>query len=295
VQRQYTGTAGKIDNAQVGTFLSYVTSKAHVLVDRRLFLPQRWSNDPLRRAKAHVPKAVAFQTKPEQTVEMLRHAWKRGVPMRYVTGDEVYGNASALRSAIAEAERRYVLAVSSTTPVWRERPALELPSAMTRGSRGGRPRKRVRLHPEAPSATSVAEIAAQWPAQHWQRLVVAQGEKGPINYDWACGRVIESQQGLSGRAAYLLVRRSVSDPEERAYYLSNAPEATPLLEIAQVAARRYSIEQCFEEAKGEAGLGHYEVRTWSSWYRHITLSMMAHAFLASIRAMETEKKALQMS
>jgi SRSO17 transposase len=288
VQRQYTGTAGKVDNAQVGTFLSYVSSKGHVLVDRRLFLPKSWADAPLRREKAHVPKETAFQTKPEQALDMLRHAWARGVPMRYVTGDEVYGNASALRSAITEAQRRYVLAVSSTTPVWREPPVLEVPGAPPIGRRRGRPRKKVRLDEQAPPASPVAEIAARW--RTWERLVVGQGEKGPISYDWACARVIESQQGLPGRAVYLLVRRSVSDPEEKAYYLSNAPEETPLVEMAQVAARRYSIEQCFEEAKGEAGLDQYEVRTWPSWHRHITLSMMAHAFLASIRTIETEKK-----
>jgi len=131
---------------------------------------------------------------------------------------------------------------------------------------------------------------ASWPESRWQGLAVAEGEKGLIMYDWACQRIVESRDGLPGRDAWLVARHSLSDPTDIAYYLSNAPVETPLLKLAQVASTRYTVEQCIEEAKGETGLDEYEVRYWHSWHRHITLSMMAHTWLASVRYKATEKK-----
>jgi SRSO17 transposase len=286
VKRQYSGTAGKVENCQIGVFLSYWTAKGHVLLDRRLYLPAEWCQDPERRAQAQVPEEVAFQTKPEQAMAMLEAAWQAGVPMRWVTGDEVYGDAPALRDLIAARERWYVLAVQSATPVWTARPPVEEPADQARG----RPRTKARLAAGAPSATTVQEVVASWPERRWQRLTVAEGEKGLITYDWACQRVIESVDGLPGREAWLLARRSISDPTDIAYYLSNAPVTTPLLTLAQVASTRYTVEQCIEEAKGETGLDEYEVRFWHSWHRHITLSMMAHTWLAAVRYQATAKK-----
>lgn len=287
VQRQYTGTAGKIENSQVGTFVAYTSKRGHTLIDRRLFMPEAWINDEARRKQAKVPDGpdgVVFQTKPEQAREMLEKAWANGVPMRWVTGDEIYGNAPRLRDAVADGGRRYVFAVSSNTPVWTttKRPRVLAPQAHT----GGRPQTRSKLAKNAPAHRTVAEVAAAWPASasRWQRLAVSQGEKGPIKYDWAAARVIERVDGLPGREAWLLVRRSISDPNELAYYLSNAETDTSLSTLARIASSRYKIEQCFEEAKGETGLDHYEVRYYHSWYRHITLSMMAQAWLAVMRS-----------
>jgi len=149
------------------------------------------------------------------------------------------------------------------------------------GETGGRPRTRERLAPQAPPTASVGEVVAGWAPSRWQRLEVAQGEKGSRVYDWAAQRVVETQEGLPGETVWLLARRSVSDPNEIAYYLSNAPGNMPLAKLAHVASARWTSEQCFEEAKGETGLDHHEVRTWHSWHRHITLSMMAHAWLAA--------------
>jgi SRSO17 transposase len=286
VKRQYSGTAGKVENCQIGTFLSYAAAKGHVLLDRRVYLPEEWSQDRERREKAKVPTEVVFQTKPEQAMAMLEHAWQAGVPMRWVTGDEVYGDSTDLRDLIAHRERWYVLAVRTHTPVWTERPAVVEPEVQERG----RPRTKARLAEGAPAATTVKEVVARWSERQWQRLAVAEGEKGLITYDWACQRVVESGDGLPGRDAWLLARRSVSDATDIAYYLSNAPVDTPLLKLAQVASRRYTVEQCIEEAKGEVGLDEYEVRYWHSWHRHITLSMMAHTWLASVRYKATEKK-----
>jgi len=298
VKRQYTGTAGKRENCQVGVFLAYATPKGQAFLDRRLYLPQEWCevprtlrcDDVARRAEAKIPKEVTFKTKPEQAIEMLKHAWEQGVPMRWVTGDEVYGDSTKVRDAIKGEEGHwYVFAVSSNTPAWRERPALQPPTPHT----GGRPRTKPRLADDAPPLTTVAAVVSEWPESQWQRLTVAEGEKGPRIYDWACERVVESRASLPGPDAWLLARRSISDPTEIAYYLSNAPVEMPLLKLAQVAASRYVVEQVIEEAKGETGLDEYEVRHWHSWHRHITLSMMAHAWLASIRCQAAKKKGLQ--
>jgi len=286
VKRQYSGTAGKIENCQIGTFLSYTTAKGHVFLDRRLYLPEEWCRDAERRELAKVPKDVAFQTKPEQAMAMLTHAWQGGVPMRWVAGDEIYGEATALRDLIAGSGRWYVLAVRTVTSVWITRPPVVAPEPQERG----RPRTKVHLAEGAAPATTVKEVVARWPESRWQSLTVAEGEKGLIIYDWACQRVVESRDGLPGSDAWLIARRSLSDPTDIAYYLSNAPADTPLLRLAQVASTRYTVEQCIEEAKSETGLDEYEVRYWHSWHRHITLSMMAHAWLASVRYQATEKK-----
>jgi SRSO17 transposase len=285
VKRQYSGTAGKVDNCQMGTFLAYVSSRGFTFLDRRLYLPEEWCWDIERRREAKVPEEVEFRTKPQQAVEMLEHAWELGVPMRWVTGDEVYGDAPALRDLVSDTRRWYVLAVSSHTPAWAERPQVEDPLAGPRG----RPRTKPHLVEGAERASTVAAVVASWLPSQWHTLTVAQGEKGPITYDWGMARVVESREGLPGPDAWLLARRSQTDPTEIAYYLSNAVEETPLLRLAQVASTRFRVEQGIEEAKGEVGLDEYEVRHWHSWHRHVTLSMMAHAWLASIRSKSQEK------
>jgi len=287
VKRQYSGTAGKVENCQIGTFLSYATTKGHAFLDRRLYLPEgEWCNDLERRKHAKVPDNVIFQTKPKQAMEMLEDAWQAGVPMRWVAGDEVYGDSTALRDLIARHGRWYVLAVKTSTPIWTERPQVVEPKPQERG----RPRTKARLAEASPSATTAKVGVDSWPESRWQSLTVAEGEKGLITYDWACQRIIEKCDGLPGRDSWLIARRSLSDPTDIAYYLSNAPADTPLLKLAQVASTRYTVEQCIEEAKGETGLDEYEVRHWHSWHRHITLSMMAHAWLASARYKATKKK-----
>ena len=285
VKRQYSGTAGKVENCQVGVFLTYFNGRAYTFLDRRLYLPEEWCADGERRQEAQVPRDVRFKTKPQLALEMLKHAWSQGVPMAWVTGDEVYGDAPDLRDGIAGAGKKYVLGVSSTTPVWRERPLVDEPA---KGSLG-RPREKPRLADGAPPAETVAAVIAALPEGAWERLTGSEGEKGPRMYDWAAVPVVESQNRVPGRDGWLLARRSVLDPTDLAYYLCNAPQDTPLVTLAEIASARWSIETTIEEGKGETGLDEYEVRYWHSWHRHITLSMMAHAWLASIRQAEGEK------
>jgi SRSO17 transposase len=288
VARQYLGTAGKLENGQVATVLSYAAKGAQVFLDRRLYLPElEWARDRARRREAHVPQDVRFETKPEQARVMLLHAWEQGVPMRWVTGDEVYGDSPRLRETIQAHGRFYVLAVSANTRVWTERPEVEEPQEQT----GGRPRRARRLAQGAPTARMVSEVVASLPARAWKRIAVVEGEKGPIEYDWVRKPVVESRDQLPSPDVWLLARRSISDPKQIAYYLAYAPVRTSLETLIRIASTRYTVEQCIEEAKGETGLDDYEVRFWHSWYRHITLSMMAHAWLASIRLQEQEKKA----
>ena len=277
VARQYCGVVGKVENCQIGVFLSYASPRGHVLLDRRLYLPHSWCDDAARRQRAHVPSDVTFKTKPELALEMLHHAWDHGVPMAWITGDEVYGDDPTFRAGVDEAAHRYVLAVASSTPAWTTRPALDVPEP-------GSCRKHTRLAAGAPQAVTVAKVTAQWPAEAWQRIAVHQGEKGPVEYDWASARVVDSRDRLPADEVWLLVRRSVSNPSEMAYYLSNADPTTPLAPLARAASTRYTVEQCFEEAKDDVGLDQYEVRNWPSWHRHVTLSMMAHVWLASVRA-----------
>jgi SRSO17 transposase len=209
VKRQYTGTAGKVENAQVGVFLTYCSAKGHAFLDRRLFLPEEWVRDRERRKEAKVPEGVVFETKPQQAFSMLRHAWEMGVPMRWITGDEIYGNSWRLREGIQESGHWYVLAVSCEAPVWTKRPLLQQPMR----KRMGRPSKRVRLSKDAPPASRAAEIVNGWPVEAWHRFSVAEGAKGPRVYDWARARVIESRGKLPGPEVWLLARRSVAKPE----------------------------------------------------------------------------------
>jgi SRSO17 transposase len=287
VKRQYSGTAGKVENCQVGVFLVYRSQGGSVFLDRRLYLPEEWCADAGRRAQACVPAGVTFETKPALGMAMLEQAWARGVPMEWVSGDEVYGDSSALRQRVAQAHKKYVLAVSSDTPVWQERPCLIPPG---RG-KTGRPRQQPCLAPDAAAWETVTEVVAALPLTAWQRLVVGEGEKGPRSYDWVAVRVFEKHGPLPGSQGWLLARRSVSDPDELAYFLSNAPADTALQTLAEVAGARWSVETAIEEAKGEAGLDEYEVRYWHSWHRHITLSMMAHAWLAAMRQAQGGKPA----
>ena len=286
VKRQWCGTLGKTENCQVGVFLAYVSPRGYAFLDRRLYLPEEWAHDAVRREAAQVPPEVVFRTKGQLGQAMLEAAWQRGVPMRWITGDEAYGDLPYLRERIAAEGLWYVLAVSCNTHVWTEMPGTESPEPYT----FGRPRKHVRLAPGAPPSQPVEALVAAWPAAQWQRLTIAAGEKGPRIYDWAAARIVIRQGKLPGETLWLLARRSVEKPEEKAYYLSNAAPDTPLLTLAQVAGARWRIEQGFEEAKGEAGLDEYEVRSWPSWQRHITLSLMAHSWLTVIRWKERQRE-----
>jgi SRSO17 transposase len=247
VGRQYSGTAGRIENVQVGVFLGYASRHGRVLIDRALYLPKDWAGDEARRAEARIPAEVAFTTKPKLGLAMLERARVAGVPFAWVAGDSVYGADHAIRRWAERHRRGYVLTVTS-------------------GQRlGFRP---------------VTAWIADLPADAWRRLSAGDGAKGPRLYDWA---YVPYRGGAEGFRCGLLVRRSLDDPDEPTFYLTHAPESITLPDLVRVAGMRWTVESLFEQAKGEVGLDHYEVRSWIGWHRHITLSMLALAYLAAVR------------
>ena len=255
VQRQYSGTAGRIENCQIGVFLAYASPQGRTFLDRELYLPKDWAADAARRDEAAVPEPVEFRTKPQLARAMLERALDAGVPAQWVTGDEVYGGDRRLRVWLEERQLPHVLAVKSTEPLW-TRTTWRQVAAKT--------------------------LAAGVPKEEWQRLSAGEGAKGPRLYDWA--RVPIRALPDPGWDYWLLVRRSLSDPTDLAYYVCFCPADTPLEQLVEVAGTRWAIEECFESAKGEVGLDHYEVRRWPGWYRHITLALLAHAYLTVTRA-----------
>src|SRR5215208_2089395 len=273
VARQYSGTLGKVGNCQVGVFLAYVSGRGRALADAALYLPERWTDDAARCRAAGVPATVGFRTKPELGLALLRRLRERGqLPGRWVTADEAYGGVPTFRDALAGDGWRYVLEVPTTTTIWPITAEAPPPFAP-----GERTRARADLQPPR----SVAELAATLPEAAWQTLTVAEGAQGPRAYRFAAVCVREAAGSTPGRPGWALWRRNL-DGSELKHYLSNAPADTPLARLATVASWRWPIETEFEQAKNEAGLDEYEVRSWTSWYHHITLALLANAYLLSL-------------
>ena len=257
VQRQYSGTAGRIENSQVGVFVGYASERGYALVDRRLYLPQSWTEDRERCRAAGIPDGVEFQTKPALGLEMLKSALESGLSAGWVAGDEVYGRDSKLRRWLEEHHQSYVLAVASDQRLWQ---------------------KDLLQH-------RVDELAARLGKRAWKRLWAGAGSKGERMYEWALLPWSERE----GWAHALLVRRSLDPEPEYAFYFTYAQkERSTLKTLVQVAGQRWAIESAFQMAKGECGLDQYQVRNWQGWYRHITLSMLALAVLAVLRAGENK-------
>ena len=261
VQRQYTGSAGKITNCQIGVFAAYVSDRGHAFIDRRLYLPKSWTDQPERLRAAHVPEDVRFATKPAVAVAMIERALQAGVAFAWVAADSVYG-VGEVEKVLREAGKGYVLGVTGTHPFcsWGK----------------------------APVAGTAEEIAQNLPASAWVRLSAGDGTKGPRLYDWsyleladlAADEVGCPEPGLWTRG--LLVRRSLSDAS-LACFTTWCPGGTSLELLVGVEGRRWAIEDGFETAKNELGLEHHETRSWHGWHRHVSLVMLAFALLTVIR------------
>jgi SRSO17 transposase len=257
---QYCGTTGQVQNCQVGVFLTYVTPRGHTLIDRELYLPLDWCEDRDRCRAAHIPESVRFQTKPELAIQMLKRIDEAGCSIAWVVADTVYGGNLDLRNWLEAHAYHYVLAVACNEPV-----GIVTPDGQ---------RRRV----------EVGEVAALLLHEHdWQRLAMSEGTKGPRLFDWACVPILHRWED-DGRH-WLLIRRNLTDPQEKAYYFVFAPPGTTLQEMVQAIGARWHIEEDFEQAK-DMGLDHYEVRSFVGWYRHITLVLLALAYLAGICATE---------
>jgi SRSO17 transposase len=261
VQRQYTGTAGRIENAQVAVYLTYATARGHALIDRALYLPKSWTGDGSRRERAGVPATVQFATKPALATAMIRRAVAAGTPAAWVTGDEVYGADPILRATVRELGLGYVLQVAAN--------------------------RRVRTHA---GPLRVDAIPALLDARSWQTYSCGRGAKGHRDYAWAwIGIRPDPGDPDSSRAGehHLLIRRTRSTGE-LAYLRCWTPRPTSLAELVRVAGQRWRIEESFQAAKGLVGLDQHQVRRWTSWHRWTTLAMLAHAFLAVATAIERD-------
>lgn len=253
VARQYSGTAGKIENCQIGVFLAYASQHGHSLMDRELYLPKAWTDDPERCRVAGVPAERPFATKPVLARHMLERSFAAGVKLAFVAGDSVYGDDRGLRAWLEGRRQAYVLAVSGKEYVWRNQ-----------------------------TQQSVSSILADLPADGWQRLSAGAGSKGPRWYDWL--RLELQDPAEQGFKRWLLLRRSISTPSEVTAYITFAPAVTALPKLVEVAGLRWTVEESIQTGKGEVGLDQYEVRSWTGWYRHMSLAMWAQAFLSVVRA-----------
>jgi SRSO17 transposase len=262
VARQYTGSAGKITNCQIGVFAAYVSRHGHAFIDRALYLPKAWTGDPTRRAAAHVPAGTAFATKPQLARAMIARAIAAGVPFAWVTGDSVYG-VGEVEMMLRRAGKGYVLGVSATHPFtsWIGTPEV---------------------------AGTAEEIAGDLPEAAWRRLSAGEGSKGERLYEWAyCeladlgpGDYAATWTGLWTRG--LLIRRSLTDGE-LAFFSTWCPAGTGIATLVAVEGRRWAVEDAFETAKTELGLAHNETRSWYGWHRHVSLVMLAFAMMAAVR------------
>jgi SRSO17 transposase len=253
VARQYSGTAGRRENSQVGVFLLYSSAKGYAFIDRALYLPEEWTADRVRCREAGIPDEVGFATKGELAQQILARAFAAGVSADWVVGDTVYGYDD-LRLFLEEQQKNYVLAVPETHMVW------------VQGQQ-----------------QPVGLLAALLPQEAWVVLSAGEGSKGPRLYEWAWLQLPEQSETPSQRARWVLIRRSLSDPSERAYYRAYGPARLTLAELVRVTGSRWRIEEGYEQAKGEVGLDQYEVRTWRAWYRYVTLALLAYAALVVMR------------
>ena len=256
VARQYSGTAGRVENCQVGVFVAYASRFGHTLIDRRLYVPEAWANDAARRQSAAVPQTITFQTKPAIAAEMIAAALDAGAPCAFVLADALYGADSRIRRMLEARQQPYVLATRSNhTLRFVTNEGLEQTDPLT--------------------------LADALPPEAWTQHAAGEGSKGPRLYDWtriALGRAD------TGFERWLLIRRSRRNASERAYSLVFTRTGTTLAELAGAAGLRWTLEECFQRAKEELGLDHCEARSWHGWHRHMTLCMAAAAFLARLQA-----------
>jgi SRSO17 transposase len=264
VQRQYSGTAGRVENCQLGVFLAYASARGRALIDAELYLPKSWLTDRARCARAGIPQETTFATKPALAQAMLERALQaRGAPTRWVTADEAYGQDHKFRVFLEKRKVGYVVAVPKSQ---------SLRAGVGYGTSGLR----------------ADEVTADAPGQAWKRLSAGEGTKGPRRYDWAMATLEphpgDDLGGPAGVQRWLLVRRSLTPNDkgelELAFYLCYGPAGTTIDQLVRVAGARWAIEECFQAAKNEVGLDQYQVRRYDGWHRHITLAMLAHAYLA---------------
>lgn len=281
VKRQWCGQVGKVANCQVGVFMGYVSQSGYTLLDRRLYLPKEWVDDEayaIKRKKCGVPDDVSFKTKPELAVEMIQAVAQSGdLRYKWLTCDEAFGRDGAFLDQVATVAW-YFAEVPQDTQVWLKRPQIAIPDYKGKG--------RKPIHPQLldgqPNAQSISQLAADLTPQSWSRHTIKLGSKGPIVADFAALRVVNSRHGLPDQDVWLICRRDLGTQEIK-FYLSNAPQLTPLDDFVRVSGLRWPIETGFEDCKQALGMGDYQLRGWLGWHHHMTLVILAHFFLLKSR------------
>ena len=263
VKRQYSGTAGRIENSQVGVFLALAGSNGHALIDRELYLPKEWCEDKERRKTVGIPDEVSFQTKQELAINMQKRAFSNGCKPQWVLADALYGSAYSFRKFLLDNSQAYVVAISKSQCLTINFDQIRVDAAIENLPEGA-----------------------------WKRLSAGRGSKGERWYEWASFELC--WPSAPGMIQCVLARRGINDKEDMAYYLCHTPVGVELMELVKAAGQRWQIESCFEEAKQEVGLDEYEVRSWDGWYRHITMSMIGllliNIFKSLGKSMVWEKK-----
>ena len=279
VAKQYCGNLGKVENCQVGVFAAYASPSGYALLDKRLFIPEKWFNDDykVRRNKCKIPEDIEFKTKPQLAVEMLHDLQEQKViPYKYVLADSLYGNSPEFIDAVEKcAHLTYFVGIPSDTLCWLKRPITRTKQYKHKGQ----VRVKEVLEKTEEKPISFETLAMNTNNYFWYRRKVSEGTKGPIEYEFMRRRVVLSKNGLPQKTVWLVIKRTLGCNPTYYYYISNAPESTKLKTFVWLSGLRWAIEQCFEETKSELGMDQYEIRKYSGWNHHILACMLSHFFL----------------
>ena len=279
VGKQYCGSIGKVENCQVGVFAAYASPYGYALLDKRLFIPQKWFSDDYkqRRKKCKLPENMEFKTKPQLAIEMLNNIVEdKIIPFKYVLGDSIYGSSPQFIEAVESCVGiTYFVEASCDTRCWLKRPITREKQYKYKGQ----VRSKTVLEKTAKKPIDFSTLAANINDFFWYRRKVSEGTKGPIEYEFTKRQIILSHNGLPQKTVWLVIRRTIGDQPVYKFYLSNAPISARLSLFVWLSGIRWAIEQCFEETKSELGMDHYEVRKYTGWHHHMLTSMLAHFFL----------------
>jgi SRSO17 transposase len=291
VAPQYCGHLGKVANCQHGVFLAYASARGHAFLDARLYVPAGWF-DPahqVEREACGLPTTITFQTEPALALNMIAQVVTRDqVPFRWVTADETYGKDPGFLDGIAQLGKQYVIEVPADTRAWIQTPRVEPPGPGLRGHY----RTRLRVAPHAPAPTALTDLAAQIAPSTWVRRIVRESSKGPIIAAFAALRVTPLRDGLPGPRVWALFQRTFGPKPKAKFFLSNAPATCALDALIDVSAARWPVETALQEGKSEAGMDHYETRTWPGWHHHMAHAIMAHLFLVHLCQLWQKKSGL---
>ena len=292
VSRQYCGNIGKVDNCQVGVFAGYASPRGYSLIDKRLFVPEKWFGEDYaaKRKKCRLPESVSFKTKPQLAVDMLQDlANEEILPFKYVLADSLYGTSPEFIEAVEKkAEVTYFVSISSDTQFW-----LKMPSTQEKQYKHkGTIRTKTVLGQSEKKPIKANDFAKNLNNFFWYRRKVSEGTKGPIEYEFTKKRVVLAKKGLPYKTVWLIIKRTIGTKPEYFYYISNASTSTRLPKFVWLSGIRWAIEQCFEETKSELGMDQYEVRKHRGWNHHIITCMLGHFFLWHIKIKLGKKNAV---